>query len=86
MPIRPLLTSGSFSRPASASAISALRVAISATRPMLRVALRLYWLGSSKSAAGAAILVLRPSYGAQSGMRVTALRQARSCVRTLCQS
>jgi hypothetical protein len=39
-PIRPLVSRGCSSRPASASAISLARVAISATRPMLRVALR----------------------------------------------
>jgi hypothetical protein len=40
-PILPLVTSGSSCRPASCSAISAARVASSATRPMLRIALRL---------------------------------------------
>ena len=39
--MRPLVTSGSPSRPASISASSLARVAMSATRPMLRIDLRL---------------------------------------------
>ena len=40
-PMRPLVTSGSPMRPACCSASSAERVAICATRPMLRMLLRL---------------------------------------------
>ena len=40
-PMRPLVTSGSPSRPASTSASSLARVAMTATRPMLRIDLRL---------------------------------------------
>ena len=69
MPSRPLVTSGSPSSPALANASWLARVAITATRPMLRVVLRLYSGGSAKGAAGAPKRVFRPSYLSHSARR-----------------
>ena len=65
MPAPPLPSNDDSARPASSSASSVERTAITATRPMLRVLLRVQRGGNVNAAARAASLMFGPSYSSR---------------------